>query len=68
MEKKSNSKLEINDLIDNAVEKAVERRNQSLDSEDALLALSDTEATNVAGGIAFPITTTGIIYQEPEAF
>jgi hypothetical protein len=68
MERKYNGKLEINDLIDDAVKNAVERRNQSLDSEDALLALSDTEATNVAGGIALPIITTGIIYQEPEAF
>ena len=69
MERKYNRKLEINDLIDDAVKNAVERRNQGLDSEDALLALSDTEATNVAGGIAFPIIlTTGIIYQEPEAF
>lgn len=69
MERKYNGKLEINDLIDDAVKNAVERQNQSLDSEDALLALSDTEATNVAGGIAFPIiTTTGIIYQEPQAF
>ncbi|MEH1838991.1 MAG: hypothetical protein V7L20_09530 [Nostoc sp.] len=69
MEIKYNRKLEINELIDDAVKNAVERRNQGLDSEDALLALSKTEATNVAGGIAFPIIiTTGIISKEPEAF
>ncbi|WP_375511291.1 hypothetical protein [uncultured Nostoc sp.] len=69
MERKYNSKLEINNLIDNAVKNAIERRKQGLDSEDVLLALSDTEATNVAGGIVFaPITITGIISKEPEAF
>ncbi|MEH1848332.1 MAG: hypothetical protein V7L25_25980 [Nostoc sp.] len=69
MERKYQSQLKINDLIDDAVKNAVERRNRGLDSEDALLALSDTEATNVVGGISFPITTTtGIIFNEPEVF
>ncbi|MEH2237028.1 hypothetical protein [Nostoc sp.] len=48
MERKYNGQLEINDLIDDAVKNAVERRNQGLDSEDAL---SDEEMKSVAGGI-----------------
>ncbi|MEH2459879.1 hypothetical protein [Nostoc sp.] len=47
MERKYNGQLEINDLINDAVKNAVERRNQGLDSEDAL---SDEEMKSVAGG------------------
>lgn len=36
MERRYNGQLKINDLIDDAVKNAVERRNQGLDSEDAL--------------------------------
>ncbi|MHC5773024.1 hypothetical protein [Nostoc sp.] len=62
MERKHNGQLEINDLIDDAVKNAVERRNQGLDSEDAL---SDEEMKNVAGGTTSkfinPPILTGII-------
>lgn len=47
----NNHRLEINDLIDSAVNNAVARRNE------ALASVSDEEAKNVSGGIA--ITTTG---------
>jgi hypothetical protein len=45
-----NSQIEINDLIDDAVKNAVTRRNEALDSEEALLSMSDEEAKSVAGG------------------
>lgn len=47
----NNHRLEINDLIDSAVNNAVARRNE------ALASVSDEEAKNVSGGIA--ITTRG---------
>ncbi|BAY09975.1 hypothetical protein [Calothrix sp. NIES-2098] len=55
--------LEINSLIDDAVNNAIARRNQGLDSEDALLDVSDEEAKNVAGGLAS--TTIGLIAKPP---
>jgi hypothetical protein len=42
----NNHRLEINDLIDSAVNNAVARRNE------ALVSVSDEEAKNVSGGIA----------------
>lgn len=42
----NNHRLEINDLIDSAVNNAVARRNE------ALASVSDEEAKNVSGGIA----------------
>lgn len=50
--KNSDIQLDISNLIDNAVNNAVARRNPDQDSEDALLTLSDEEMANVAGGIA----------------
>ncbi|MHC5729198.1 MAG: hypothetical protein ACYTXY_34780, partial [Nostoc sp.] len=47
--------IEINDLIDSAVRNAVTRRNEALDSEEALLSMSDEEAKSVSGGILTPI-------------
>ena len=41
----NNHRLEINDLIDSAVNKAVARRNE------ALASVSDEEAKNVSGGM-----------------
>jgi hypothetical protein len=49
-ERKYNSQIEINDLIDDAVKNAVTRRNEVLDSEEALLCMSDEEAKSVTGG------------------
>ncbi len=40
--------VEINDLIGDAVKNAVFRRNEVMDSEDALSALSDEEAGTIA--------------------
>ena len=63
----NNHRLEINDLIDSAVNNAVARRNE------ALASVSDEEAKNVSGGIAsrvlrpikpIPIIC-GIIIREP---
>lgn len=47
--RKYNSQVEITDLLSEAVENAVTRRNQAL-QEDALSALSDEEAACIAGG------------------
>lgn len=61
--RKYNGQIEINDLIGDAVKNAVSRRNQAIDSEDALSALSSEEARSVAGGQIIPIKPiiTGII-------
>lgn len=72
-ERKYNSQIEINDLIDDAVKNAVTRRNEVLDSEEALLSMSDEEAKSVAGGESklvpiilgkFPITI-GLVANDP---
>lgn len=49
-ERKYHSQIEVNDLIDDAVKNAVTRRNEVLDSEAALLSMSDEEAKSVSGG------------------
>lgn len=49
MDHKYRGQLEINDLIDDAVNNAIARRSQ-IDSESALSELSDEEVRNVAGG------------------
>lgn len=41
--------VEINDLIDDAVNNAVLRRKEIMDSEDALSALSNEEAGGIVG-------------------
>ncbi|KZL49330.1 hypothetical protein A2T98_13385 [Nodularia spumigena CENA596] len=48
--------LEINDLIDNAVNNALERRNEALES---LSDLSDEEMINVSGGKTLQVVTLG---------
>ncbi|WP_445629828.1 hypothetical protein [Nostoc sp. DSM 114167] len=48
--KNSDFQLDISNLIDNAVNSAIARRNPNQDLEDALLTLSDEEMANVAGG------------------
>lgn len=69
-ERKYNSQIEINDLIDDAVKNAVTRRNEVLDSEEALLSMSDEESKSVAGGLSklvptrlgkFPPITIGLV-------
>lgn len=49
-QRKCKGQVEINDLIDDAVNNAVVRRNQVIDSQDALSALSDEQAGSIAGG------------------
>lgn len=56
-ERKYNNQIEINDLIDDAVKNAVTRRNEVLDSEEALLAMSDEESKSVAGGVSKLVPT-----------
>ncbi|BAY23116.1 hypothetical protein NIES2100_28800 [Calothrix sp. NIES-2100] len=48
--KQGNSHFEINDLIDDAVNNALARRSE------AILPLSDEEATSISGGTALPTT------------
>lgn len=49
MDNNHRSQLEINDLIDDAVNNAVARRSQ-IGSESALSALSDEQVRSIAGG------------------
>ena len=74
MELNKNSQFEINDLLDDAVNHAIERRHEAVES---LENLSDEEANNVTGGasllpicpptifgyIICPPITVGIIYK-----
>lgn len=53
--------VEINDLIDDAVNNAVFRRKEIIDSEDALSTLSDREAGSIAGGV----TVAGGVIRHP---
>jgi hypothetical protein len=53
--------LEIGDLIDAAVNDAVARRNQAIESEEALLDVSNEEAHNVAGGALAQPVIAGMI-------
>ena len=75
-ERKYNSQIEINDLIDGAVKNAMTRRNEVLDSEETLLSMSDEEAKGVTGGesklvptivgkIFIPVVTVGLLAPEP---
>lgn len=50
-QRKYKGQVEINDLINDAVKNAVFRRNEVIDSEDALSALSNEEAGSIVGGI-----------------
>jgi hypothetical protein len=59
-----NSHIEINNLIDDAVNNALARRNQGLHAEDALSVVSDEETKNVAGGLA-AVKTIGLIAKPP---
>ncbi|MBR8833147.1 MAG: hypothetical protein DSM106950_03640 [Stigonema ocellatum SAG 48.90 = DSM 106950] len=71
-QRKYNGQFEITDLIDDAINNALFRRNQAMDSQDALSALSDEEAAKVAGGdnltvskICLPIII-GLIAENPK--
>jgi len=50
--RKHHGKIEIADLISEAVSNAAARRNQVLDSEEPLSSLSDAQAEGVVGGYA----------------
>lgn len=54
-QRKYRGQLEINDLISNSVKNAVFRRNEVIDSEDALSTLSEDEGGSIVGGITKPI-------------
>lgn len=62
--KNQRKQFEINDLIDDAVEKAVARRNQILESEDSLINVSDSHSRKVIGGAIRTPITSGIIAVE----
>ena len=49
--------IEINDLINESVANAVERRNLALAATGFLSELSDTEINNIIGGGDYPICT-----------
>jgi hypothetical protein len=72
--KNSKIKFEISNLIDDAVNNALARRNPERGSEDSLFTLSDEESGSIAGGFAkvaddfavaggriYPITNGGLI-------
>ncbi|MFN6559371.1 MAG: hypothetical protein RMY28_006135 [Nostoc sp. ChiSLP01] len=48
--RKYNNQIEIHDLIDEAVNNALARRNQVQDTSEGLSSLSDEEAANIVGG------------------
>ena len=54
-QRKYKGQVEINDIIGDAVNNAVARRNQAINSENALLDLPNEEATNIIGGLLQPI-------------
>ena len=54
-QRKHNSKVEINDLIDDAVNNALARRNE------ALVDVSNEEAENIAGGLAISPIKLGFV-------
>jgi hypothetical protein len=56
--------IEINNLIDDAVNNALARRHEGLDTEDALSDVSDAESKNVTGGLA-SVKTIGLIAKPP---
>lgn len=62
---KYNDRLEINDLIGDAVKKAVARRNQILDAEEPLLELSEENTKGVTGGIELPQIVMGYFPSDP---
>ncbi|HLP91813.1 MAG TPA: hypothetical protein VK184_24900 [Nostocaceae cyanobacterium] len=77
--RKFNNQLDISELIDTAVNNAVVRRNQAIESEDAMLDVSAEEANNITGGALskpiiagmiypYPPTTIGIIATEPTQY
>ncbi|WP_445635832.1 Type 2 lantibiotic [Nostoc sp. DSM 114161] len=49
--RKYNNQVEIHDLLDEAVNNALARRNQLQDTSQGLSSLSDEEAANIVGGI-----------------
>lgn len=55
--KKANQQMEINDLIADAVTNAVTRRGL-LETEEALLGLSEEESAGIMGGLTSQITDT----------
>jgi hypothetical protein len=62
METNKKNQFEINDLIDEAVNNAVARRGEALDSVENL---SDEEAKNVTGGALIRPIILGIIICPP---
>jgi hypothetical protein len=72
--KNSKIKFEISNLIDDAINNALARRNPEQGSEDSLFTLSDEESGRIAGGFSkvadncaiaggriYPITNGGLI-------
>ncbi|RCJ20368.1 hypothetical protein A6770_31640 [Nostoc minutum NIES-26] len=52
--RKHNNQIEIHDLIDEAVNNALARRNQAQDASEGLTNLSDEEVANIVGGKTQP--------------
>ncbi|MDF5706981.1 MAG: hypothetical protein PUP90_04675 [Nostoc sp. S4] len=52
--RKFNNQIEINDLIDEAVNNALARRNHVIDVNEDLANLSSEEAENIVGGLSTP--------------
>jgi hypothetical protein len=62
MSKKHNDRIELSELISDAVNNAVARRHQALETEETLTDLSQDEVEAIRGGIKLPpVTTAGII-------
>jgi hypothetical protein len=57
MNKKPDGQIEISQLINNAVNDAVVRRHQAIESEAALTNLSIDEVEAIRGGLELPVVT-----------
>jgi hypothetical protein len=53
--RKQENHVELNHLIDDAVNSAIRRRNSAFDSADNLLELSTEETQNIIGGSSFSV-------------
>ncbi|MDJ0737393.1 MAG: hypothetical protein QNJ47_25565 [Nostocaceae cyanobacterium] len=56
-------KLEINDLLDDAINNALARRQGGIDSEDGLLGLSEEEASGIGGGLSKQLEVKQLEFQ-----
>jgi hypothetical protein len=67
MSKKNNGQIEISELFDDAINNAIARRHQALETEEALTDLSQNEVEAIRGGIKVPVEITAGYFPVPKA-